>query len=54
MTLLNDQWINKEVRGKELKNFQKQMKIITAYQICCATKTILRIFVASSTLKKSN
>jgi hypothetical protein len=53
MSLLNDQWINKEVRGKELKNFQKQMKIITVYQILCATKTILRNFVASITLKKS-
>jgi mannose/cellobiose epimerase-like protein (N-acyl-D-glucosamine 2-epimerase family) len=53
MTLLNGQWINKEVRGKELKNFQKQMKIITVYQILCATKTILRNFVASITLKKS-
>jgi hypothetical protein len=33
MTLLNDQWINKEVMGKELKNFQKQMKIRTGYEI---------------------
>jgi hypothetical protein len=53
MSLLNDQWINKEVRGKELKNCQKQMKIITAYQILCATTTILRNLVASNTLKKS-
>jgi hypothetical protein len=45
-------WSNKEVKGKELKTFQKQMNIITAYQILCAT-TILRNFVASSTLKKS-
>jgi hypothetical protein len=29
------------------------MKIITVYQILCATKTILRNFVASITLKKS-